>query len=1005
MKKFLITSAIFFGTLFLSASETLKPAFRYRAGVDVPGKVFTFMDKKPEILRNGILKFNKDSGFAFLAGTQHLAPGKRGFTLMCTIKLPADLGSQDLFALFYKDQSFRINRFRQRGLYVNLTPQKGKNEELKGGNLLPLDEWINFAFTAEFINDTAQGNVGYVVRYFINDELITERMLRYFEPNQPKSSIAFGRGNNGGHNFVGELANISVYDRFLPESEIIKLVAADKRVKLFVPPGVRRADAKIVESVKNITEKNVSSEVKFIASALGRADTQMADTQEVAAALKLLDSIKNTSDVKTLTAKFNAGQKFFRLTATEKVLLLTVREKGRCNPAILDIYNRDARCNTFGGRAFGWEITAGKNKINDFSENTTYTVDNFKETPEGAEFTVNYRNGTIGFSVYYNLKNGRLTAEAQAFSSQNAVTGIKFPEVSFAKLPGKDTIVVPHQSGTLYENAASGCMVRGIYPGAEMTMAFLGYYNDRRNAVYLGFEDPSGNVKQIAVNGKNNTVSISVTHTAGVVDPAKGNRVALPGVTAMEFYSGDWFEAGQIYKEFLRKYAYWFVRDLPRKDTPQWYMKNTMWVRGNRWDEVNGAPYMFFLDYFGLPYSLVGGRPKNYTELHKKGFNVKVYTNIRLWRYTPAVNIASPQAKDYIAMQNSPEGQAAVVRMANGAIRNEQFGGIMWNVGCPMAQGLIDQRKKVDHDHFKLDFVTSIYHDQLNSNPEVCYSPCHGHLPGDPGSWVRGNREFLTWYRQQREYDPELTQDGEDSSEIYTDLVDGLMPWRYVHVNQVPLFQSIYSGGRVQFTGRSYNNCVPGDEASWFCKSANQFIFGEQIGWFRIEEMFKADMKRVFIKKLMHLRYGLLEYFNASDMLRPLDFKGEVPTIKSVWGGLRIGTRIIENHKIQSSAWKHVHTGNIMVVFVNTVNEKVKVQPQLNYSGKLVICREGATETATPLPGTIPAVELEPYACEVWFFGNDTVTPAEIQKKLAEFPSYTPGKDVDIKLDPKILLM
>jgi hypothetical protein len=136
-------------------------------------------------------------------------------------------------------------------------------------------------------------------------------------------------------------------------------------------------------------------------------------------------------------------------------------------------------------------------------------------------------------------------------------------------------------------------------------------------------------------------------------------------------------------------------------------------------------------------------------------------------------------------------------------------------------------------------------------------------------------------------------------------------------------------------------------------------------------------------------------------MLRPLTFKDEVPKINSVWGGLRIGVRNIETDKIQSSAWRRID-GNIMVVFVNTVNETVKVRPVMDFSGKLTICREGAEAPVNP--ATVPEVELGPYACEVWFFGNDTETPLQLQKKLAEFPGYTPGEDVPLKVKPEVLL-
>ena len=96
-----------------------------------------------------------------------------------------------------------------------------------------------------------------------------------------------------------------------------------------------------------------------------------------------------------------------------------------------------------------------------------------------------------------------------------------------------------------------------------------------------------------------------------------------------------------------------------------------------------------------------------------------------------------------------------------------------------------------------------IYWDQLPcSSPRICWSSEHGHAPGDPTAWVRGYRTMLKNLRAKY---PQMALDGEDHSEVYNDLLDGYMTWRSTEPNHIPMFQSVYGGGRVQFTARAFD--------------------------------------------------------------------------------------------------------------------------------------------------------------------------------------------------------
>ena len=167
---------------------------------------------------------------------------------------------------------------------------------------------------------------------------------------------------------------------------------------------------------------------------------------------------------------------------------------------------------------------------------------------------------------------------------------------------------------------------------------------------------------------------------------------------------------------------------------------------------------------------------------------------------------------------------------------------------CPAAQGwqkwLVDLTSRVKEYGFD-----AVYHDQVSTGrPILCYSKSHGHAVADPYCWVQGYNKI---YAELKNKYPLLCHDSEENAEVYLKAMDGFVVWRWTFADQVPLFQSIYSG-RAQFTGRCFNHQKPGDKNSFFAKCAMQFVNGEQLGWFMPAELRAADNKRLFVKKLMH---------------------------------------------------------------------------------------------------------------------------------------------------------
>ena len=214
---------------------------------------------------------------------------------------------------------------------------------------------------------------------------------------------------------------------------------------------------------------------------------------------------------------------------------------------------------------------------------------------------------------------------------------------------------------------------------------------------------------------------------------------------------------------------------------------------------------------------------------------------------------------------------------------------------------------------------------------------------------------------------------------------DGYLAARWVEPEQIPLYQSIYAG-RVQFVGRLYNCIAPGDAQSFFCKVAQQLVNAEQIGWFQPVELSRADNRRLFVKKAIHLRKALLPWFNQGNMLKPIDFGGTMKMADSIWGGYT--RQKVRLPVIANSAWRGSN-GVRMWLFVNTHPTVAEAMPTIDAPHGFWICKEGKaqpqfSQNAVPL-------HLEPYGFEVWLEG-DKALAADVQKTLASFATFDCGE-------------
>ena len=365
------------------------------------------------------------------------------------------------------------------------------------------------------------------------------------------------------------------------------------------------------------------------------------------------------------------------------------------------------------------------------------------------------------------------------------------------------------------------------------------------------------------------------------------------------------------------------------------------------------------------------------------GIYVKPYIDTRLWREKDG----GDGKTDWMY---SSHGRKFAVKKNDGLPVMEIYAG-PHAVECPASKGWQDHIVSLV-DRLAGYGFDAIYHDQVATGRYYpCYDPSHGHRLGGGEVWVeKGYQVMFDKIRALKSKYPNLTHDTEEASDPYLKAMDGYMVWRWTDPGQIPLFTSIYSG-RIQFTGRLFNHQFPGDHESFYAKVAEQMVNAEQIGWFDYPDM-KDARKRLYVKKIGHLRYALLRFFNEGDMQHPLRFKPPIPELRSKWGAVGNFT-VVSTPKVRHGVYLR-QDGLKAVVFTNSTNETITVQPELELEGKtLAVCREGSAKAETCTK--VPAVELAPRSSEVWIIGDREKVRKEaalIAGTMHKISTFTSGR-------------
>ncbi len=987
---------------------------------------------------------NKTAG-AIIPGSENWHLTDKGFTIAATIKLnrrrpnfgtgygPDGKFLYDHDIIASKGDEFVFGRRSDRWsdqLYFNFKRNGQWSVPLVGTAAIPpYGTYAHVAITVTREDNSFRGQNGYIAVYYVNGEPMREQMINSFGPVTPSNDpwiIGSGKGVRNDHwSFGGELTDIHFYDRPLNDEEILALAVKSKPAQIAksggtpVEPALKKRFDEIAKTASPVGKWLLEALEQNVKNGASQKDTMQILNKN--RTLFAIDSADKFADA------WNKSAVSVKLYSKNGAILMLNTGKHSAGSPIAGWFDGKRNAEIFGNLRPGWILKAirGTQPVKMDSASVSYEL-----IPDPADFckgTIIWHDpGKIKAVSEYRFDGKRLEMNLKMESLDPGfyLEEVTFPASRFRRLKkGTDHLLTPQMSGVVHDNPTNREIPQPWknYPNGELNMQFHAYYDDL-GGIYFAQEDPYAGNKNFVLRSRGGELEMLWTHPVSYMPAEKGGRrFELSGNGVWELFSGDWYDAGRIYRRFLADKAHWWIRELPRKSTPEWMRNNTLWILQlvfNEWDWYDTVANLKELrDYFELPFGLhyyewfdlkKGSFPHFYTkssalhtlvELKDAGIYLKPYTDNRTWS-TMDGEMPGEEKKRYV-FQFDPIAKVYAAKSKEGEMTLEG-GRYRCAVMCPAVpewqQFIYHMVERLAGHGFQ-----AVYHDEVTTaQPIPCFDPNHGHPLNSPRNWLElGYWKMFEKIATLRKKYPDLCHDSEDASEPYMKYLDGVGPFRWTNPGQVPLFASIYAG-RTQFNGRLYDHVKPGEAESFFDKMAVQIVNSEQMGWFTASFLNDPE-RRLYTKRLMHVRKMLLNYFNEGEMERRLKFRSPEPQRTVIWGALNKPERIV-NPKVHHCVFRN-KDGVRMILFVNSSPETVTISPIIPAEyGKVAAC-SGKNTAPEYLSGDTD-LTIAPRETAVWVASEDPallrVEAERISKDLHRIHNFTPGElAINRKMTPQ----
>jgi hypothetical protein len=516
------------------------------------------------------------------------------------------------------------------------------------------------------------------------------------------------------------------------------------------------------------------------------------------------------------------------------------------------------------------------------------------------------------------------------------------PSIESLRLPTGDELFVPYMFGAKGSDPAfpwGGTMpeiagVRGIGDqsgddrerawmpnGWERTMSWAAWLSDDIG-LYMGVHDPQSRLKMMPVGPQRGSNGLSgnlrAVHVPDSFDDSSRASFMLPYEVVVQAFRGGWWDAAQIYRDWVLNEAAWTRRGnlSERTDVPSWLLRSPLWLRlsGNdpkaestfaivdgirevlSGDDGDSAVTDIGIHWYSWNkeefdshypiYSAKDGFREAVSRLQKPhaGITARVvpYTNGRIWDPTGPLS-------------SVPEG--ATCRARNGTPYREVYGsGVPFRVMDPASQFMQDEWSDAVAN-ISLQYGTAgVYSDQIScSHAEACYSE----NATNASSWAVGSRQLLLQMQRKMGTDKVLISESHDEA-----MMGGLSAFLSIYgwlgnmkCQTVLAWQAVYGGwtvnvGDIRYPAHPTQKTATGlfsfnatEAAAHRAISAQLFVsggvmgwFGGSVGWENVLALPAADVN--YTRLLAATKVTASKYLVYGRLWRPLVWRTTVPTMQ-----------------------------------------------------------------------------------------------------------------------------
>lgn len=537
-------------------------------------------------------------------------------------------------------------------------------------------------------------------------------------------------------------------------------------------------------------------------------------------------------------------------------------------------------------------------------------------TAEDHEFRFEHPYGIkeLGLILSYEKKENQnrieWTVEVKNDSKLYTLMWCSYPRMYFSSHEKCD-LFRPCHGGAIFENVNQTDYIDfGAYPsGFQNPMPFYAVYSteSEKKGNYFAIHDPDGAFKEFYVASDSfGTLRFLCRFIAENYTQA-GNGQILPGKAVWQQFNGDWYDAANIYKEFVQT-CDWYpkAKENGRENIPEWMRDIPFWIMDwmpnesedeepipislrpniendneNAWFETPiklreelGVPIGFHLyNWHAIPFNndyphflpAKKALDKGLEKLKEADIKIMPYINALLWDNKDKRGEDYRFTKD--ALPGAVKNQLGIQHKLTYAAHEPDGELVEFSPMCPSAKVWRNELKALISKMFTEYDFDAVYLDQIATRvPHFCMDKNHGHPLGGGSWWQKNYRELLDEINAIKPEGKGFTS--ESNAEVYANNLDGFLSWKWVSVKKdVPAFMQIY-GGKITVLGRSTNGYMKDNTTYWKYHLAQSLISGEQLGWINSDFVFNQT-KLSFAKTLVQYRYENKEFFRGAAPLRP----------------------------------------------------------------------------------------------------------------------------------------